>query len=120
MKFVLITKDAELEAEARKGFEPYRCESFADWHAALDAAGDADLLFVDLVATLTEPHKIAGYEAFANAKMAHPEASAVPLVLIAPPEEYELDFMAGWPDFVFGHVRRPVDFKVFRRASTWV
>ena len=116
----MITKDPELEAEARKGFEPYDCEAFAEWPAALDACAGADLLFVDLLATLVEPHKIAGYEAFAQGKMAHPEASPVPLVLIAPPEEYELDFMAGWPDFVFGHVRRPVDFKVFRRASTWV
>lgn len=120
MKFVLITKDAELEAEARKGFEPYACESFSDWPAALDACDGADLLFVDLLATLNEAHKIAGYEAFAHAKMAHPAASSVPLVLIAPPEDYELDFMAGWPDFVYGHVRRPVDFKTFRRASTWV
>ncbi len=120
MRFVLITKDAEMAEEARKGFEPYTCDVFEDWAAALDAAEGADLLFVDLLATLAEPHKIAGYERFAQAKMAHPTASPVPLVLIAPPEEYELDFMAGWPDFVFGHVRRPVDYKIFRRASTWV
>jgi len=120
MKFVLITKDSELEAEARKGFDPYVCESFEDWAAALDACEGADLIFVDLLATLVDPHKIAGYEAFAQAKMAHPIARMVPLVLIAPPEDYELDFMAGWPDFVFGHVRRPVDSKIFRRASTWV
>ena len=120
MRFVLITKDAGMAAEARKGFEPYACDVFEEWPPALDAAEGADLLFVDLLATLAEPHKIAGYERFANAKMTHPAASPVPLVLIAPPEEYELDFMAGWPDFVFGHVRRPVDHRVFRRASTWV
>ena len=120
MRFVLITRDADLAAEARKGFEPYACDVFDDWHPALDAAEGADLMFVDLIATLTEPHKIAGYERFAQAKMTHPLASPVPLVLIAPPEEYELDFMAGWPDFVFGHVRRPIDAKIFRRASTWV
>lgn len=78
------------------------------------------MMFVDLVATLNEPHKIAGYEQFAMAKMMHPSASKIPLVLIAPEEEYELDFMAGWPDFVYGHVRRPVNYKIFRRASTWV
>lgn len=120
MRFVLITKDAEMEAEARKGFEPYACDAYGDWSQALDAADGADLIFVDLLATLDEPNKIAGYERFAHAKMAHPAARNVPLVLIAPPEDYELDFMAGWPDFVFGHVRRPVDYKIFRRASTWV
>ena len=53
-------------------------------------------------------------------KMRHPKAKDVKVVLISPPEEYELDFMAGWPDFVFLHYRRPVDYKIFRRASTWV
>jgi hypothetical protein len=42
------------------------------------------------------------------------------LVLIAAPDDYELDFMTGWPDFVFGHLRRPVTEKIFRRASTWI
>lgn len=78
------------------------------------------MLFVDLLATLLEPHKIAGYEAFAYAKMEHALAKDVPLVLISPPDDYELDFMAGWPNFVFGHVRRPVDYRIFRRASTWI
>ena len=120
MRFVLITKDGEIASEARKGFEPYACDVFEDWAIGLDASEGADLVFVDLLATLAEPHKIAGYERFAHAKMVHPAASPIPLVLIAPPAEYELDFMAGWPDFVFGHVQRPVDFKTFRRASTWV
>ncbi|RYG20006.1 hypothetical protein EON82_20765 [bacterium] len=120
MKFVLITNDSDLEAEARKGFDPYACETYPEWSAALDACEGADMIFVDLLSTLTEPHKIAGYERFAQAKMTHPVASAVPLVLVAPPDDYELDFMAGWPDFVYGHVRRPVDSKIFRRASTWV
>lgn len=121
MKFVLITKDAELEAAAREGFHPSdQCEVFGDWATALEKSEGTDLLFVDLISTLEEPHKIAGYEAFAMAKMGHPVAATVPLVLIAPPEDYELDFMAGWPNFVFGHVKRPVTYKVFRRASTWV
>ncbi len=121
MKFVVITKDSELEAAAREGFHPSdECVVFSDWADALNACTEADLLFVDLIATLVEPHKIAGYERFAMAKMGHEVAASIPLVLIAPPAEYELDFMAGWPDFVFGHVRRPVNYKVFRRASTWV
>ena len=120
MKFVLITNDSDLEAEARKGFDPYTCETYPNWPDALEACDGADMIFVDLLTTLTEPHKIAGYERFAQAKMTHPVASAVPLVLVAPPDDYELDFMAGWPDFVYGHVRRPVDSKIFRRASTWV
>jgi hypothetical protein len=121
MKFVLITKDQEIEEAAREGFHPNdELKTHPDWASALEECHDADLLFVDLLATLTEPHKIAGYEQFALAKMAHPVAQSVPVVLIAPPEEYELDFMVGWPDFVFGHVRRPVTYKIFRRASTWV
>lgn len=121
MKFVLITKDSDVEEAAREGFHPAdRCVTFADWQDALEACGDADLLFVDLLATLEEAHKIAGYERFANAKMGHPNAAPVPLVLISPPNDYDLDFMAGWPDFVLGHVQRPVTSKIFRRASTWV
>jgi hypothetical protein len=121
MKFVLITLDPEIEAAAREGFHPSdETLSFSDWKKALDASSDADLLFVDLVATLDEPHKIAGYEKFAEAKMTHPTAQGVPLVLISPPENYELDFMAGWPNFVFGHIQRPVTYKIFRRASTWI
>jgi hypothetical protein len=121
MKFVLVTQDPQVAAAARQGFHPE--DSFATfeaWKPALDACDGADLLFVDLLATLTEPHKIAGYEEFAMAKMDHPVASKVPLVLISPPAGYTLDFMAGWPDFVLGHVRRPVDYRIFRRASTWI
>lgn len=121
MKFVLITDDKEVAAIARKGFQSDdETLVFAKWSDALDACGGADLLFVDLISTLEEPHKIAGYEAFGMAKMDHPVAKAVPVVLIAPPEDYELDFMAGWPDFVFAHLTRPVTEKIFRRASTWV
>jgi len=121
MKFVLITQDPEVESAAREGFHPSdETRSFNDWREALEDSAGADLMFVDLVATLDEPHKIAGYEKFAEAKMDHPTAQGVPLVLISPPEDYELDFMAGWPDFVFGHIQRPVTFKIFRRASTWI
>jgi len=110
-----------MEGEAKEGFHPSDTfESYKDWQSALDAAADADLMFVDLLATLEEPNKIAGYEKFAQAKMAHAKSSKIPLVLISPPDDYELDFMAGWPDFVFANIRRPVTFKHFRRASTWV
>ncbi len=121
MKFVLITKDREMENEAKEGFHPtdtFVC--YSDWEEGLTGGSDADLLFLDLLSTLEEPHKIAGYEKFAQAKMGHSTASKVPLVLISPPDDYELDFMAGWPDFVFANIRRPVTFKHFRRASTWV
>ena len=121
MKFLVITKDPEIEEAARKGFHPTDAMvSFADWKEALDKAAGVDMMFVDLVATLREPHKIAGYEDFANAKMLHAVAKDIPLVLIAAPDDYELDFMTGWPNFVFGHVRRPVTEKIFRRASTWI
>ncbi len=121
MKFLVITKDPEIEDAARKGFHPSdEMVAYADWVEALENAEGVDLMFVDLLATLNEPHKIAGYEEFAMAKMGHPVADVVPLVLFSPPDDYELDFMTGWPNFVFGHVRRPITEKIFRRASTWI
>ncbi len=121
MKFVLVTRDPEMVEAAREGFPPSdELAQFESWQEALGGCDGADLLFVDLLAVLEEPHKIGGYEKFAHAKMDHEQARDVPLVLLAPPEDYELDFMAGWPNFVFAHVRRPVTAKIFRRASTWV
>lgn len=121
MKFLLITHDKDIIEAAQKGFHPSdETIVFSEWAEALQNCEGADMIFVDLLATLAEPHKIAGYEAFAYAKMDNPHAKGIPLVLISPPEDYELDFMAGWPDFVFGHVRRPVDYRIFRRASTWI
>jgi len=121
VRFVLFTDDLELADAARAGIptsdELVVCSS---WVNALDECQGADLMFVDMLATLEEPHRIGGYERFAAAKMDHPKAQAVPLVLIAPPADYSLDFMAGWPNFVFAHIRRPVNEKIFRRASTWV
>lgn len=121
MKFVLLTTDSTMIEDAREGFHP--SDTFVAFDAvdeALQACEGADLLFVDLLSTLDEPHKIAGYERFAQQKMGHAIAAPIPLVLIAPPEDYELDFMTGWPGFVFAHIRRPVTAKIFRRASTWV
>jgi len=120
MKFLLITQDSDVVSAAQEGFAPYECHSYGDWHRALDESEGVDMVFVDLLATLEEPNKIAGYEKFAETKMGHPVAGGIPLVLISPPEDYELDFMAGWPDFVLANVRRPVTPKIFRRASTWV
>ena len=121
MKFVLITKDQEMVSEAQQGFHPSdTLVCFENWSDGLDASEGAGLMLVDLIATLVEPNKIAGYEAFANAKMTHAIAKDIPLVLISPPPEYELDFMAGWPNFVYGNIQRPVNYKLFRRASTWV
>lgn len=121
MKFVLVTRDKEMVKEAKKGFHPDdNLVVLEEWSEALDACKGADLLFIDLVATLEKPNKIAGYEQFGEARMAHKHAKTVPLVLISPPEGYELDFMVGWPNFVFANVRRPVNYKIFRRASTWV
>ncbi len=121
MKFVVITQDSDVAIAAQEGFHPSdECLIFDRWESALDASAGADLLFVDLIATLREPHKIEGYEIFAMGKMAHPTAKDVPVVLISPADDYELDFMAGWPNFIFAHVRRPVNYKIFRRASTWV
>lgn len=121
MKFVLITKDNEVTQAAGNAF-PASDELlvFGEWPLALDACEKTDLLFVDILATLEVPHKIAGYEKFAMAKMGHEVANSVPLVLIGVPSEYELDFMSGWPNFVFAHVRRPITDKIFRRASTWI
>lgn len=121
MRFIVITKDEEMAAAAREGFHPSdEIAIYVDWREALDKAEGTDLMLVDMLATLDEPHKVAGYERFAQGKMGHEVAAKVPLVLISPDLDYEMDFVLGWPDFVFANVRRPVTYKVFRRASTWV
>ncbi|MCW5936870.1 MAG: hypothetical protein KIT11_06155 [Fimbriimonadaceae bacterium] len=121
MKFVLVTKDPDVRSATDGAFQPDdTLVIFEDWQEALDECADADLLFVDLLATLEVPHKVSGYEKFARVKMAHPQGAAVPLVLIAAPDDYEMDFMVGWPNFVFAHLRRPLSYKLFRRATTWI
>ncbi len=121
MKYVLITKDEELVEQSKKAFQSDDVvEIYSDWKQALECSADADLIFVDLICTLEEPHKIAGYEKFAQAKLSHAEVKKVPTVLISPPADYELDFMAGFPDLVFAYLRRPMSEKLFRRASTWI
>lgn len=121
MKFVLVTRDESIIQAAKTAYGThYELRLFDHWQEALEASGDANLIFVDLIATLKEPGKIDGYEEFALAKMSHPEAKPIPLVVIAPPNDYELDSMVGWPDFLFAMVRRPVTDRLFRQASGWV
>lgn len=123
MKYVLLTKEEAIKDAflSPESFLPSDTLTvFEDWKEALDASSDADMIFVDLIATLNDPGKIAGYEEFAMAKMAHETAKDVPLVLIAAPADYDIDFMVGWPDFVFAQLQRPVTTKIFRRASTWI
>lgn len=123
MRYVLLCHDAEIIEAFRspEAFLPNDELIVVDSKESLvEACAGADLVFVDLVATLDEPHKIAGYERLYDLKSADPVASAVPLVLIAPPAGYDLDFMVGWPDFVFAQMPRPVTSKLFRRASTWI
>lgn len=121
MHFVLVTKDAQLAEAARQGLHPDdHLVVLESWEAALDVSPTPALMFVDQLATLTEAHRIAGYEEFASAKMIHPRMAAVPLVLISPPADYDLDYIVGWPDFLFGQLQRPVDYRAFRRASTWI
>lgn len=123
MRYVLFSKDPEIVGAFRspEAFLPSdelvvvgtREESIAACHGA-------DMIFVDLAATLDEPHKIAGYEIFHDLMVADAVASKVPVVLISLPHDYEIDFMVGWPDFVFANMPRPVSAKLFRRASTWI
>ncbi len=121
MKISLVTKDKALIKEANAAYEKTDTLTvFSDWQTALDKSKGQDLMIVDLLNTLVEENKIDGYEVFARAKMAHKEASKVPLVLINAPEDYELDSMVGWPGFLFAMVRRPVTMKIFRRISTWI
>jgi hypothetical protein len=121
VRFIVISSDPQIVGAAKEGFHPSdEALFFEDWHKALDGAESADMMFIDLLDTLKEPHKIEGYEEFAAAKMAHPTASKVPLVLINAPDDYDIDSMVGWPDFLFGNIRRPVTSKVIRRMTTYV
>lgn len=123
MKYILITTNPEIEAAflSPEAFFPTdEKQVFAAWKEALEACDNTEILFVELVGTLSTPHEIAGYEEFALAKMDHPVAGPIPLVLLAPPPDYDLDFMVGWPDFVFAQIPHPVTPKLFRRASTWI
>lgn len=123
MTYILVTRNADIKQAflSPEAFLPSDVlKPFDSWEDALKETAGADMMFVDLVSTLIEPHKIEGYERFAEAKMAEPALNEVPLVLIAAPADYELDFMVGYPDFVFAQIPQPVTAKIFRRASTWI
>lgn len=123
MTYILVTRNPDIREAflSPEAFLPSDVlKPFEDWRDALEEAKGADMMFVDLVSTLVEPNKIAGYEEFAEGKMADEALLAVPLVLIAAPSDYELDFMVGYPDFVFAQIPQPVSSKIFRRASTWI
>ena len=121
VRFIVVSSDPHIVGAAKEGFHPSdEALFFDDWHKALDKAEGADMMFIDLLDTLKEPHKIQGYEEFAEAKMSHAKASKVPLVLINAPDDYDIDCMVGWPDFLFGNIRRPVTSKVIRRMTTYV
>ncbi|MBS1717737.1 MAG: hypothetical protein JSS72_08400 [Armatimonadetes bacterium] len=120
MKFLVITRDPDVAVAAKEGLTPYECHCMPDWREALECCAGYDLIFVDQLATLEKAHEVAGYEKFAMAKMEHPKASEIPLILISTPADYEMDFVIGWPDFVLSNIQRPVTAKMFRRASTWI
>lgn len=123
MRYVLLSHDSEMVAafQSPEAFLPNDELLVVDTkHALIEACPGSDMVFVDLIATLDEPHKIEGYERLYDMKNVSPEIAAVPMVLIAPPSGYDLDFMVGWPEFVFAQMPRPVTAKLFRRASTWI
>ena len=122
MRYVLFSTDPGIvEAfESPEAFLPSDTLFVAkDRNEAVRLAAAADMMFVDLISTLDEPNKIAGYEAFHDAMVAN-LVTNVPIVLISLPHDYDIDFMVGWPDFVFANMPRPVSSKLFRRASTWI
>lgn len=121
MRILLISNDSELNEQAKLAYEKTdELVVVENWRDALEMSKPTDLMIVDIISTLDEPHKISGYESFAEAKMKHKIASKVPLVAIQPPDDYPLDSMIGWEGFLHGLVRRPVTWKIFRRISTWV
>lgn len=123
MRYVLLSRDEEIIEAFRSPESFFPTDDVvvtATSAECLAACPGTDMLFVDLLATLEEPHKIAGYEKFHDMVEADEVARQVPLVLISPPGTYDLDFFVGWPDFVFANMPRPVSPKLFRRASTWI
>jgi len=121
MKFVLISKDEEIIESAQEAYGThYSLTVYKNWSLALAECKGADLMFVDIVATINEPGKIQGYEDFAAAKLSNETSNPIPLVAIALPTDYEIDSMVGWPGFVIAMWHRPVDAKRFRQASGYV
>ena len=90
------------------GFFVVKLSSRVLW---LDISGPESLSLLDTVRTPDTP----GPGANIDGPLAIEYIQSEPA-----PDDYELDFMTGWPNFVFGHLRRPVTEKIFRRASTWI
>lgn len=122
MRYVLFSTDPDIQAAFRSPEAFLASDQLfvaTNRQEAVTLAASADMVFVDLISSLDEPHKIAGYEAFHDL-MVENKVTGVPVVLISPPTDYDIDFMVGWPDFVFANMPRPVSAKLFRRASTWI
>lgn len=120
-KIVLVTKDNDLLSKAKKVFSgKVKLVVSDDWKTALEESNGTSLMVVDLMATLHKPKKIAGYEEFALAKMKHKSASKTKLVVIYPPEDYRLDAMVGWPNFVFAMLRKPLTLKDLKKITDWM
>ncbi|MCL6624624.1 MAG: hypothetical protein K6T17_08435 [Fimbriimonadales bacterium] len=120
-KVILVTDDRKIVRVAKEAYRDMaQLLLTSDWREALDWCGNADVLIVDLLATLEQPHKIGGYVKFAQAKMSHMKAKGTPLILIAVPEGYKLNGMVGWPHFVRAYLRRPITASMFQRILTWL
>jgi hypothetical protein len=120
-KVILVTEDPDIVRVAKEAYRDVaQLLLTSKWSEALDWCRNADVLIVDLLATLEEPHKIGGYVKFAQAKMSHMKAKGTPLVLISVPEGYKLNGMVGWPHFVRAYLRRPITANMFQRILTWL
>ena len=112
---ILVSRDPELIADVREACKGRNIGITveANWARAIDRSSTANLLVVDLLATLAIPHRISGYVAFAETKM-RSAASRTPLVLIGAPDGYRLDGMAGWPGFLTAFFDRPISEEVLQ------
>lgn len=121
VKITVITRDPEVLECAKKAFRLDEVvQFFEDWKVAFESTEKPDMMIVDMVSTLDEPHKVAGYERFAHAKMDHALLKSVPLVMLNPPVGYDMDFYTGWPDFIFASLPKPITDKVLRRVVTYL
>ena len=107
---ILVSHDPELIADCRDVCKERQMQLSIEpeWRRALDRSRTANLMIVDLLATLSPPHRISGYVRFAESKM-ESAAAATPIALIGAPDSYRLDGMVGWPGFLAAFVPRPVD-----------
>lgn len=121
MKVALITKNPVYGQLAREAEDEERkFVLFEDWREAFEHAAECDLMIADLISLLEKPHRIEGYRKFGEARLAHPIAARVPLVLIPAPDGYKLDGMIGWPNFLLGQLRHPITRETFRQVLRWI